>query len=102
METKDMMEMKEEITTMSYTELELATPHQEEAPALEMMYETTLKPQADVDNNGGADNGGEVNKESNGKIVNNVKKLDDTVIHIGGGGGDTVYQEIVAVSTTPP
>ena len=43
-----------------------------------------------------------MNKESNGKIVNNVKKLDDTVIHIGGGGGDTVYQEIVAVSTTPP
>ena len=44
---KDEMEMgkEEEVTTMSYTELELATPHQEEAPALEMMYETTLKPQ---------------------------------------------------------
>ena len=45
---KDEMEMgkeEEEATTMSYTELELATPHQEEAPALEMMYETTLKPQ---------------------------------------------------------
>ena len=44
---KGEMEMgkEEEVTTMSYTELELATPHQEEAPALEMMYETTLKPQ---------------------------------------------------------
>ena len=39
------VEMESEQTTMSYTELELATPHQEEAPALEMMYETTLKPQ---------------------------------------------------------
>ena len=47
METKETMEMgkEEEMTTMSYTELELATPHQEEAPSLEMMYETTLKPQ---------------------------------------------------------
>ena len=44
---KEEVEMgkEEEMTTMSYTELELATPHQEEAPALEMMYETTLKPQ---------------------------------------------------------
>ena len=44
---KEEVEMgkEEEVTTMSYTELELATPHQEEAPALEMMYETTLKPQ---------------------------------------------------------
>ena len=42
-----------------------------------------------------------MNKESNGKIVNNVGKLGDTVIHIGGGGGDSVFQEIVAVSTTP-
>ena len=43
----DMVKEEEvvEMTTMSYTELELATPHQEEAPALEMMYETTLKPQ---------------------------------------------------------
>ena len=38
-------EMESEQSTMSYRELELATPHQEEAPALEMMYETTLKPQ---------------------------------------------------------
>ena len=42
--TKVEMEESEQ-TTMSYKELELATPHQEEAPALEMMYETTLKPQ---------------------------------------------------------
>ena len=34
-----------EMTTMSYTELESATPQQEDAPSLEMMYETTLKPQ---------------------------------------------------------
>merc|ERR1719458_765331 len=70
------------------------------------MYETTLKPQGEADNNGGLDNGGEVNKGSNGQIVNNVfegenLELSDTVIHIG--GGDSVFQEIVAVSTvTPP
>ena len=62
--------------------------------------------QGDVDNNGGLDNGGEVNKGSNSQIVNNVfegenLELSDTVIHIG--GGDSVFQEIVAVSTvTPP
>merc|ERR550519_935948 len=106
---KEEMEVgkEEEVTTMSYTELELATPHQEEAPALEMMYETTLKPQGEVDNNGGLDNGGEVNKGSNGQIVNNVfegenPELSDTVIHIGGSGGESVFQEIFAVSTLPP
>jgi len=47
-------------------------------------------------------------KQSNTQIVNNVfegenPKLGDTIIHIGGGGGDSVFQEIVAVSTvTPP
>ena len=53
-EEKDMVKEGEvgEMTTMSYTELELATPHQEEAPALEMMYETTLKPQVgDISSN---------------------------------------------------
>merc|ERR1719458_764845 len=69
------------------------------------MYETTLKPQGDVDNNGGLDSGGEVNKGSNGQIVNNVfegenLELSDTVIHIG--GGESVFQEIFAVSTLPP
>merc|ERR1719275_227940 len=109
-EELDMVKKEEEVgemTTMSYTELELATPHQDEAPALEMMYETTLKPQGDVDNNGGLDNGGEVNKGSNGQIVNNVfegenPELSDTVIHIGGSGGESVFQEIFAVSTLPP
>ena len=53
-EEKDMVKEGEvgEMTTMSYTELELATPHQDEAPALEMMYETTLKPQVgDISSN---------------------------------------------------
>ena len=36
---------EQEMTTMSYTELELATPRQDDAPALDMMYETTLRPQ---------------------------------------------------------
>ena len=39
------MESEDELTTMSYTELELATPRQDDAPALDMMYETTLRPQ---------------------------------------------------------
>merc|ERR550517_566886 len=102
-----------EMTTMSYTELELATPHQDEAPALEMMYETTLKPQATMDN-GGSDNRGEVNnmeENNNGQIVNeifedenqqNYPELGDSVIHIGEGGGDSVFQEIVPVSTLTP
>merc|ERR550517_1787592 len=114
-EEKDMVKEEEvgEMTTMSYTELELATPHQEEAPALEMMYETTLKPQANVDN-GGFDNRGEVNnmeENNNGQIVNeifedknqqNYPELGDSVIHIGEGGGDSVFQEIVPVSTLTP
>ena len=63
--------------------------------------------QGEVDNNGGLDNGGEVNKGSNGQIVNNVfegenPELSDTVIHIGGSGGESVFQEIFAVSTVPP
>merc|ERR550517_2282803 len=111
----DMVKEEEvgEMTTMSYTELELATPHQDEAPALEMMYETTLKPQANVDN-GGSDNRGEVNnmeENNNGQIVNeifedknqqNYPELGDSVIHIGEGGGDSVFQEIVPVSTLTP
>ena len=39
------MESEDEMTTMSYRELELATPRQDDAPALDMMYETTLRPQ---------------------------------------------------------
>ena len=51
-------------------------------------------------------------ESNNGQIVNeifedknqqNYPELGDTVIHIGGGGDDTVFQEIVPVSTvTPP
>ena len=50
-------------------------------------------------------------ENNNGQIVNeifedknqqNYPQLDDTVIHIGGGGGDTVFQEIVPVSTLTP
>ena len=52
-------------------------------------------------------------ESNNGQIVNeifeekyqqNYPELGDTVIHIGGGdGGDTVFQEIIPVSTvTPP
>merc|ERR1719397_2448926 len=115
-EELDMVKKEEEVgemTTMSYTELELATPHQDEAPALEMMYETTLKPQANVDN-GGSDNRGKVNnmeENNNGQIVNeifedknqqNYPELGDSVIHIGEGGGDSVFQEIVPVSTLTP
>ena len=69
--------------------------------------------QADLDN-GGSNNGGEVNNmENNNQIVNNVfgsenqhnsnPDLGETIIHIGGGGIDTVFQEIVpASSVTPP
>ena len=44
-EQEQYMESEDEMTTMSYTELELATPRQDDAPALDMMYETTLRPQ---------------------------------------------------------
>ena len=62
--------------------------------------------QASVDN-GGSNNGGEVNSKTSSQIVDKVFKeknpeLGETVFHIGG-VGDTVFQEIVAVSTlTPP
>ena len=62
--------------------------------------------QASVDN-GGSNNGGEVNSKTSSQIVDKVFKeknpeLGRTVFHIGG-VGDTVFQEIVAVSTlTPP
>ena len=44
-EQEQYMESEDEMTTMSYTELEQATPRQDDAPALDMMYETTLRPQ---------------------------------------------------------
>ena len=62
--------------------------------------------QASVDN-GGSNNGGEVNSKTSSQIVDKVfeeknPELGETVFHIGG-VGDTVFQEIVAVSTlTPP
>ena len=62
--------------------------------------------QASVDN-GGSNNGGEVNSKTSSQIVDKVFEeknpdLGETVFHIGG-VGDTVFQEIVAVSTlTPP
>ena len=62
--------------------------------------------QASVDN-GGSNNGGEVNSKTSSQIVDKVfeeknLELGETVFHIGG-VGDTVFQEIVAVSTlTPP
>ena len=62
--------------------------------------------QASVDN-GGSNNGGEVNSKTSSQIVDKVFKeknpeLGETVFHIGG-VGDTVFQEILAVSTlTPP
>ena len=62
--------------------------------------------QASVDN-GGSNNGGEVNSKTSSQIVDKMfeeknPELGETVFHIGG-VGDTVFQEIVAVSTlTPP
>ena len=62
--------------------------------------------QASVDN-GGSNNGGEVNSKTSSQIVDKVfeeknPELGETVFHIGG-VGDTVFQEIVVVSTlTPP